>query len=64
VKMAYYKHDHSEPTEEMIEESNKMNVLWTTCMKCSAGIPSLSFHAYLFYFSFFAVVMKMQIDKK
>ncbi|CAH0311941.1 4-hydroxybenzoate transporter PcaK [Peribacillus frigoritolerans] len=27
VKMAYYKHDHSEPTEEMGVEANKMNVL-------------------------------------
>lgn len=27
VKMAYYKHDHSEPTEEMTVESNKMNIL-------------------------------------
>jgi hypothetical protein len=49
VKMAYYKHDHSEPTEEMAVESNKMNVLWTTCMKCSAGYPRCHFMHICFY---------------
>lgn len=30
----------------------------------SAGIPSLSFHAYFFFLDFFSILNKWQIDKK